>query len=63
MDVTPDVYGIVFCRTRQETKDIADSLMADGYNADAIHGDLSQAQRDLVMHRLPQKTSSIVSCY
>ncbi|MCU4163613.1 DEAD/DEAH box helicase [Carboxylicivirga caseinilyticus] len=51
VDVTPDVYGIVFCRTRQETKDIADSLMADGYNADAIHGDLSQAQRDLVMHR------------
>nr|WP_321450806.1 DEAD/DEAH box helicase [uncultured Carboxylicivirga sp.] len=55
VDVTPDVYGIVFCRTRQETKDIADSLMADGYNADAIHGDLSQAQRDLVMHRFRKK--------
>lgn len=55
VDVTPDVYGIVFCRTRQETKDIADKLMADGYNADAIHGDLSQAQRDLVMHRFRSK--------
>ncbi|MCU4176380.1 DEAD/DEAH box helicase [Carboxylicivirga sp. N1Y90] len=55
VDVTPDVYGIIFCRTRQETKDIADKLMADGYNADAIHGDLSQAQRDMVMHRFRKK--------
>lgn len=55
VDVTPDVYGIVFCRTRQETKDIADKLMADGYNADAIHGDLSQAQRDMVMQRFRTK--------
>ncbi len=51
VDATPDIYGIIFCRTRQETKDIADKLMADGYNADALHGDLSQAQRDLVMNR------------
>lgn len=50
-DITPDIYGIVFCRTRQETKDIADKLMSDGYNADALHGDLSQAQRDYVMGR------------
>ncbi len=50
-DINPDIYGIVFCRTRQETKDIAEKLMADGYNADAIHGDLSQAQRDQVMNR------------
>ncbi len=55
VDVTPDVYGIVFCRTRMETKDIADKLMADGYNADAIHGDLSQAQRDMVMQRFRTK--------
>jgi ATP-dependent RNA helicase DeaD len=55
VDVTPDVYGIIFCRTRQETKDIADKLMADGYSADALHGDLSQAQRDLVMHRFRKK--------
>ncbi len=50
-DVNPDIYGIVFCRTRQETKDIARKFMEDGYNADALHGDLSQAQRDEVMHR------------
>ncbi len=51
VDINPDVYGIVFCRTRQETKEVADKLMADGYNADALHGDLSQAQRDMVMQR------------
>lgn len=51
VDINPDIYGIVFCRTRQETKDVADKLMADGYNADALHGDLSQAQRDMVMQR------------
>ena len=46
VDINPDIYGIVFCRTRQETKDVADHLMRDGYNADALHGDLTQAQRD-----------------
>ena len=51
VDMTPDIYGIVFCRTRQETKDVADKLIADGYNADSLHGDLSQAQRDHVMGR------------
>lgn len=51
VDLNPDIYGIVFCRTRQETKDVADSLMKDGYNADALHGDLSQAQRDNVMNK------------
>ncbi|RQW06599.1 DEAD/DEAH box helicase, partial [candidate division KSB1 bacterium] len=51
VDVHPDIYGIIFCRTRQETKDIADKLMQDGYNADALHGDLSQAQRETVMHK------------
>lgn len=55
VDVTPDVYGIIFCRTRQETKDVADKLMSDGYSADALHGDLSQAQRDLVMNRFRVK--------
>ncbi len=50
-DMNPNIYGIVFCRTRMETKDIADKLMQDGYNADALHGDLSQAQRDHVMGR------------
>lgn len=50
-DMNPDIYGIVFCRTRRDTKDIARKLMEDGYNADALHGDLSQAQRDEVMER------------
>ncbi len=51
VDLNPDIYGIVFCRTRQETKEVADHLMKDGYNADALHGDLSQAQRDTVMQK------------
>jgi ATP-dependent RNA helicase DeaD len=50
-DVNPKIYGIVFCRTRAETKEIADNLIRDGYNADALHGDLSQDQRDIVMNR------------
>lgn len=50
-DINPNIYGIVFCRTRRETKEIANKLMQDGYNADALHGDLSQAQRDEVMNR------------
>jgi len=50
-DMHPDIYGIVFCRTRRETKEVADNLMRDGYNADALHGDLSQGQRDYVMNR------------
>jgi ATP-dependent RNA helicase DeaD len=51
VDINPSVYGIVFCRTRIETKEVADKLMQDGYNADALHGDLSQSQRDYVMNR------------
>jgi ATP-dependent RNA helicase DeaD len=50
-DMHSDIYSIIFCRTRQETKDIADKLIADGYNADSLHGDLSQGQRDQVMGR------------
>jgi ATP-dependent RNA helicase DeaD len=50
-DINPNIYGIVFCRTRRETKETANKLMQDGYNADALHGDLSQAQRDEVMGR------------
>lgn len=51
VDFYPSIYGIVFCRTRVETKEIAEHLIADGYNADALHGDLSQEQRDRVMQR------------
>lgn len=54
-DLNPSIYGIVFCRTRRETKDVAEKLIADGYNADALHGDLSQAQRDLVMNKFRKK--------
>ncbi len=50
-DMAPEIYGIVFCRTRRDTKEIANKLVQDGYNADAIHGDLSQQQRDEVMGR------------
>ncbi len=49
LDNNPNIYGIVFCRTRAETGDVAAKLMNDGYSADALHGDLSQAQRDKVM--------------
>jgi len=54
-DMNPNVYGIVFCRTRRETKEIASKFMHDGYNADALHGDLSQAQRDEVMNRFRKR--------
>jgi ATP-dependent RNA helicase DeaD len=54
-DIYPNIYGIVFCRTRQITREIAEKLMADGYNADALHGDLSQVQRDYVMNRFRLK--------
>jgi len=50
-DFYPDIYAIIFCRTRTETQEVADMLVKDGYNADALHGDLSQAQRDSVMNR------------
>jgi ATP-dependent RNA helicase DeaD len=50
-DLHPDIYGIVFCKTRMETQEIATALIEDNYNADALHGDLSQAQRDQVMAR------------
>ena len=60
VDLNPDIYGIVFCRTRLETKDIAESLMKDGYNADALHGDLSQAQRDAVMQKFRIKNLQLL---
>ena len=50
-DFYPDIYAIIFCRTKIETQEVADALMKDGYNADALHGDLSQTQRDNVMNR------------
>ncbi len=60
VDINPDVYGIIFCRTRQETKEIAEKLMQDGYNADALHGDLSQAQRDTVMNKFRMRNLQLL---
>lgn len=59
-DVNPDIYGIVFCRTRREAKNVAANLIEDGYNADALHGDLSQAQRDIVMEKFRAKHLQIL---
>lgn len=55
-DFNPRIYAIIFCRTRIETQEIADSLIRDGYNADSLHGDLSQAARDNVMNRFRNQT-------
>ena len=60
LDVTPGIYGIIFCRTRMETHELASKLLADGYNADALHGDLSQQQRDRVMERFRLRHLSIL---
>ena len=54
-DYYPQIYGIIFCRTRKETQEIADKVIQDGYNADSLHGELSQAQRDLVMQKFRQR--------
>jgi len=59
-DINPDIYGIVFCRTRRETKEVANKLMHDGYNADTLHGDLSQVQRDEVMGRFRKRQLQIL---
>ena len=59
-DFNPDIYGIVFCRTRRETQQIANKFIEDGYNADAIHGELSQSQRDDVMAKFRQKSLQIL---
>ena len=55
VDYYPHIYGIVFCRTRMETQEIADKLIQDGYNADALHGELSQQQRDLTMQKFRKR--------
>lgn len=56
VDYCPNMYGIIFCRTRRECGEVASALIKDGYNAEALHGDLSQQQRDLVMKRFKSKT-------
>ena len=59
-DYEPDIYGIVFCRTRKETQEVASQLINDGYNADSLHGDLSQAQRDSVMQKFRQRNLNLL---
>ncbi len=59
-DNSPNIYGIIFCRTRKETQEIADNLINDGYNADALHGDLSQQQRDIVMKKFRDRVLSLL---
>jgi ATP-dependent RNA helicase DeaD len=59
-DMNPNIYGIVFCRTRRETKEVANKLMNDHYNADTIHGDLTQNERDDVMRRFRKRQLQIL---
>ncbi|WP_297806458.1 DEAD/DEAH box helicase [uncultured Polaribacter sp.] len=59
-DLNPDIYAIIFCRTRRETQEVADNLIKDGYSADSLHGDLSQAQRDSVMGKFRKKSIQIL---
>ena len=59
-DSNPDIYAIIFCRTRQETRDIAAKLINDGYNADALHGELAQAQRDHVMQKFRRRNIKLL---
>jgi ATP-dependent RNA helicase DeaD len=59
-DDNPNVYAIIFCRTRRDTQEIADNLIQDGYNADALHGDLSQQQRDIVMKKFRDRMITIL---
>ncbi len=60
VDYYPRIYGIIFCRTRMETQEIADKLIQDGYNADSLHGDLSQQQRDLTMQKFRQHRTQLL---
>jgi ATP-dependent RNA helicase DeaD len=59
-DSEPDIYAIVFCRTRRETQEVASKLINDGYNADALHGDLSQVQRDSVMQKFRSRNHRLL---
>lgn len=60
VDYNPRIFGIIFCRTKMETQEIADKLIKDGYNAEALHGDLSQQQRDLTMQKFRQHLTQLL---
>jgi ATP-dependent RNA helicase DeaD len=59
-DYYPNIYGIIFCRTRNETKEIAERLIRDGYNADALHGELTQQARDTVMQKFRNRNLQLL---
>ena len=60
VDYNPKIFAIIFCRTKLETQEVADKLIRDGYNAEALHGDLSQQQRDLTMQKFRQHTVQLL---
>jgi len=60
IDYVPDIFGLIFCRTRDETRIVAEKLMKDGYNAEALHGDLSQGQRNCVMGKFRARTLQVL---
>ncbi len=60
IDFAPDIYGLIFCRTREETRTVAEKLMKDGYNAEALHGDLSQEQRNAIMRKFRERTLQLL---
>ena len=60
VDYNPDIYGIVFCRTRAETKEVAEKLIQDGYNAEPLHGELSQPQRESIMQKFRARTVQLL---
>ncbi|MDE6370460.1 MAG: DEAD/DEAH box helicase [Duncaniella sp.] len=60
VDNSPGIYAIIFCRTRRDTQEIADALIRDGYNAEALHGDLSQQQRDIVMKKFRDRVCTLL---
>ena len=59
-DNSPNIYAIIFCRTRRDTQEVAENLIRDGYNADSLHGDLSQQQRDMVMKKFRDRVITML---
>src|SRR5207237_5387308 len=60
VDFNPEIFAVVFCKTKLDTQDVAEHLIKDGYNADALHGDLSQQQRDKVMQRFRERSMQLL---
>lgn len=60
VDANPGIYGLIFCRTKNDTKEVAEQMIRDGYNADALHGDLAQSDRDRVMNRFRERNLQLL---